>query len=114
MSKTATIGSLPQAFEMIKGMEAQGLEFGEDYREAGGHALAGVLEAGMGGRVGRHLEEMARRGEAGHSRARREFSFRDLEALGHFDDAGQVDQGRLLLYERGSPHRDAALTTTSS
>ena len=46
MSRTATIRSLPQAFEMIKEMEAQGHEFGEDYREAGRRTLAGVLEAG--------------------------------------------------------------------
>ena len=46
MSRTETIRSLPQAFEMIKEMEAQGHKLGEDYREAGRRALAGVLEAG--------------------------------------------------------------------
>lgn len=40
MSRSATIRSLPQAFEMIKEMEAQGHEFGDDYREAGRRALA--------------------------------------------------------------------------
>ncbi len=64
MSRTATIRSLPQTFEMIKEMEAQGHEFGGDYREAGRRGLVGVLEAGMQHRFDGHLEALARRGEA--------------------------------------------------
>ncbi len=64
MPRTATIRSLPQAFEMIKEMEAQGHKLGEDYREAGRRALAGVLEAGMRHHIDWHLEALARRGEA--------------------------------------------------
>ncbi len=72
MSRTATMPSLPQAFEMIEEMEAQGHEFGEDYREAGRRAMAGGLGAGMGHHIDRHLEALARRGEAD----RRNGSFR--------------------------------------
>ena len=64
MSRTVTIKSLPQAFEMIKEMESQGHEFGEDYRRAGRDGLVGVLEAGMRDRIDQHLEALARRGEA--------------------------------------------------
>ena len=32
MSRTATIESLPQAFEVIKEMQDQGYDWGEDYR----------------------------------------------------------------------------------
>ena len=34
MSRTATIKSLPGAFRMMKAMQAQGMEWGEDYRRA--------------------------------------------------------------------------------
>ena len=64
MPQTVTIRSLPRAFEMIKEMEAQGYEFGEDYRQAGGQAVAQILKGQMAHRVDRHLEEMARHGEA--------------------------------------------------
>lgn len=64
MPQRATIESIPQAFEMLKQMRAQELEWGEDYRRAGAAALKGVLEQGMAARVDRHLDEMAERGEA--------------------------------------------------
>ncbi len=35
MSRTATIESLPQAFEVIKQMQDQGYDWGEAYRRAG-------------------------------------------------------------------------------
>ncbi|MFQ5830966.1 MAG: IS256 family transposase [Candidatus Methylomirabilia bacterium] len=64
MSRTATIKSLPQALAMIKEMEADGLDWSEDYRRAGREALARVLEGQMARAVDRHLVEMARRGAA--------------------------------------------------
>jgi hypothetical protein len=36
MSRTATIKSLPDAFRVMKAMQAQGIEWGEDYRRGGG------------------------------------------------------------------------------
>ena len=64
MPQRATIESIPQAFQMLKQMRAQEIEWGEDYRRAGPEALKGVLEQGMAGRIDRHLEEMAEPGEA--------------------------------------------------
>lgn len=65
MSQTATIESLPHAFRMMKRMEARGIEWGEDYRQAGAQALKEVLECRMAAEVDRHLAELAARGEAG-------------------------------------------------
>jgi transposase-like protein len=49
---------------MMKAMQAQGIEWGEDYRRAAGAALKGVLEGRMAAALDRHLAEMAARGEA--------------------------------------------------
>jgi putative transposase len=64
MPQTATITSLPVAFEMMKAMQAEGVEWGEDYRAAVRHALAELLEDRMAERIDRHLERMAELGEA--------------------------------------------------
>ncbi len=61
MPQAATTESLPDAFRMMKAMQAQGIEWGEDYRAA---ALKEVLEGRMAGAVDRRLSEMAARGEA--------------------------------------------------
>ena len=50
MPQAATIRSLPVAFEMLKAMQAEGVERGEDYRGAARHALAELLR-GPDGRV---------------------------------------------------------------
>ncbi len=64
MSRTVTIKSLPEAFAVIKEMQGQDYESGEDYRAARRAALAEILEGQMALRVDRHLEEMAARGTA--------------------------------------------------
>ncbi len=64
MPQTATIKSLPRAFRMMKAMQAQGIEWGEDYRRAGAQALKEVLEGRMAAGVDRHLADMAARGAA--------------------------------------------------
>jgi hypothetical protein len=64
MPQTVTIKSLPVAFEMLKAMQAEGVEWGEDYRAGSRHALAELLEGRMGETIDRHLERMAERGEA--------------------------------------------------
>ena len=64
MPRTVTIRSLPEAFAVIKEMQGQDYEWGEDYRAAGRAALAEILEGQMALRVDRHLEEMAARGTA--------------------------------------------------
>ena len=45
--QAATIESLPVAFEVMKGMQAQGLEWGEGYRPLGRLALAAIIEGRM-------------------------------------------------------------------
>ncbi len=64
MPRTVTIESLPEAFAVIKEMQGQDYEWGEDYRAAGRAALVEILEGQMALRVDRHLEEMAQRGQA--------------------------------------------------
>ncbi len=60
MPQAATIKSLAHAFRMMKAMQAQGIEWSEDYRVAAGAALKDILEERMAGAVDRHLEEMER------------------------------------------------------
>jgi transposase-like protein len=64
MPQAATIKSIPGAFRMMKAMQAQGVEWGEDYRRAGAHALKEVLEGHMAAGIDRHLAEMTARGAA--------------------------------------------------
>src|SRR6516165_2730242 len=64
MPQTATIKSLTRAFRMMKAMQAQGVEWGEDYRRAAGEALKGILAGRMAAAIDRHLDEMAARGQA--------------------------------------------------
>jgi hypothetical protein len=61
MPQSATIKSMPAAFRMMKAMQADGIERGEDYRRAAGAALRDLLEGRMAAGVDRHLAEMARR-----------------------------------------------------
>ncbi|HKT17871.1 MAG TPA: IS256 family transposase [Stellaceae bacterium] len=64
MSQAVTIRSLPRAFEVVKGMQAQGLEWGEGYRPLGREALAAVVQSQMGQAIDEHLERMASLAEA--------------------------------------------------
>ena len=62
MPQAATITSLPAAFEMMKSMQAEGVEWGEDYRVAARKALAELLEGRMKERIEEHLGRMAELG----------------------------------------------------
>ncbi|HSA67095.1 MAG TPA: IS256 family transposase [Methyloceanibacter sp.] len=64
MPQTATIKSLPAAFAMMKAMQAEGVEWGEDYRASARHALAELLEGRMRQLIDAHLERMAELGRA--------------------------------------------------
>lgn len=64
MPQSATIKSLSRAFRMMKSMQAQGIEWGEDYRRAGAEALKDILERRMAAGIDHHLAEMAARGAA--------------------------------------------------
>jgi putative transposase len=59
MPQAVTIRSLPRAFELVKGMRAQGLEWGEGYRGLGRAAIAAILAGQMGHAIDEHLDRMA-------------------------------------------------------
>jgi len=52
------------AFDLVKGMQAQGLEWGEGYRALGRDAIATILQGQMGQAIDEHLERMAALDEA--------------------------------------------------
>jgi putative transposase len=56
--RTATITSLPMAFEVVKAMQADGLDWGEGYRPLGRQALAEIIEGQMAAAVERHLDRL--------------------------------------------------------
>ena len=64
MPQTATIKSLPVAFAMMKAMQAEGVEWGEEYRAPASQALAELPEGRMGQLIDEHLERMAELGQA--------------------------------------------------
>jgi transposase-like protein len=64
MPQTATVKSLPGAYAMMKAMQAEGVEWGEDYRAAARQALAELLEGRMDQLIDAHLERMAELGQA--------------------------------------------------
>jgi hypothetical protein len=64
MPQTATIKSLPVAFAMLKAMQAEGLEWDEDYRGAAQQALTELLAGRMDQLIDEHPERMAELGEA--------------------------------------------------
>jgi putative transposase len=56
--RAATISSLPRAFEIVKGMQAEGLDWGEGYRPLGRQALEEIIEQQMAMAVDAHLEQL--------------------------------------------------------
>ena len=64
MPQTATIKSLPAAFRMMKAMQAEDLEWGEDYRQGARDTVAELLRGRMGQAIDAQLERMAELGEA--------------------------------------------------
>lgn len=64
MPQAVTIRSLPVAFEVMKGMQAQGLEWGEGYRPLARAAVIDLLEGRMAETIEDHLATLAARGEA--------------------------------------------------
>ena len=57
--RAATITSLPMAFEVVKAMQAEGLDWGEGYRPLGRQALEEIIEARMAAAVDRYLDQLA-------------------------------------------------------
>jgi transposase-like protein len=64
MPQTATLKSLPAAFRMMKAMRAEGIEWGEDYRQGARDAVAELLRGRMDQLIDEHLERMAALGQA--------------------------------------------------
>ena len=64
MPQAVTIRSLPRAFELVKGMQAQGLEWGESYRPLGRRAIAELVRGQMDRAIDEHLDRMAALDEA--------------------------------------------------
>jgi len=64
MPQAVTIASLPRAFELVKGMQAQGLEWGESYRALGRRAIAEIMAGQMQALIDEHLDRMALLDEA--------------------------------------------------
>jgi putative transposase len=56
--RAATITSLPMAFEIVKSMQGDGLDWGEGYRPLGRQALAEIIEDQMAAAVDRHLDQL--------------------------------------------------------
>ena len=54
--RAATIESLPEAFALVKAMQADGLEWGEGYRPLGRQAVAAIIEGRMAEAVDRWLD----------------------------------------------------------
>ena len=55
MPQTATIKNLPEAFEVVKAMQTDGLDWGEGYRPLGRRALTEIIEGRMAEDVDRWL-----------------------------------------------------------
>ena len=56
--RAATITSLPMAFEVVKAMQADGLEWGEGYRPLGRQALEEIIEDQMAAAIDRYLDQL--------------------------------------------------------
>lgn len=56
--RAATITSLPMAFEVVKAMQTDGLEWGEGYRPLGRQALETIIEDQMAAAVDRYLDQL--------------------------------------------------------
>ena len=64
MPQAVTIRSLPRAFEFVKAMQAQGLEWGEGYRGLGREAITAILQGQMAQAIDGHLDQMTSLDEA--------------------------------------------------
>ena len=56
--QAATITSLPIAFEVVKAMQADGLEWSEGFRALGRQALEEIIEDQMAAAIDRYLEQL--------------------------------------------------------
>jgi transposase-like protein len=59
MPQSVAMRSLARAFDLVKGMQAQGLEWGEGYRGLGRGAIAVILAGQMDQAIDEHLARMS-------------------------------------------------------
>src|SRR4029079_6290998 len=59
LQRAATIVSLPMAFEVVKAMQGDNLEWGEDYRPLARQAVAEIIEDEMAQAVDRYLDQLS-------------------------------------------------------
>ncbi len=110
--QAVTIENLPQAFEVVKEMQAGGLDWGEGYRPLGRQALAGIIEGRMAEAVDRWLDGLD--GSAMRDRRNGTYRRRLLSELG--DIELNVPRTRhfcptevLKSYARRAPEIDRAI-----
>ena len=110
--QAVTITSLPQAFEVVKEMQAEGLEWGEGYRPLGRQALVEIIEGRMAEAVDRWLDTLD--GSALRDRRNGSYSRHLLSELGDIELS--VPRTRhycpteiLKSYARRSPEIDRAI-----
>jgi hypothetical protein len=111
MPQSATIDSLPVAFEMMKAMQDEGLGWGEDCRPLARRAMASIIEDSLAASVDAHLLRCAERGLAdrrnGTYRRRILTELGDIELSVPRTRTLQPDQRGARLraaHERGRPH----------
>ena len=110
--QAVTITSLPQAFEVVKEMQAQGLDWGEGYRPLGRQALVEIIEGRMAEAVDRWLDTLD--GSALRDRRNGSYSRHLLSELGDIELS--VPRTRhycpseiLKSYARRAPEIDRAI-----
>ena len=110
--QAVTITSLPQAFEVVKEMQADGLDWGEGYRPLGRQALVEIIEGRMAEAVDRWLDTLD--GSALRDRRNGSYSRHLLSELG--DIELNVPRTRhycpseiLKSYARRAPEIDRAI-----
>ncbi len=110
--RAATIESLPMAFEVVKEMQAGGLDWGEGYRPLGRRALAEIVEDRMAEAVDRWLDGL----DGSAVRDRRNGSYRRclLSELGDIEinvprTRRFCPTGVLRSYARRAPEIDRAI-----
>ena len=110
--RTATIESLPMAFEVVKAMRADGLEWGEGYRPLGRQALGEIIQGRMAEAVDDWLDSLD--GSAMRDRRNGSYSRHLLTELGDIELS--VPRTRrfcpsevLRSYARRAPEIDRAI-----
>ena len=81
--RAATIVSLPMAFEVVKAMQGDNLEWGEDYRPLARQAVAEIIEDEMAQAVDRYLDQLSL--EDGPDRRNGYYPRHLLTTLGHIE-----------------------------